>query len=176
VSVTLGVPEVSHYGAPVSAALGRTVRIEWPGLPGIEVQVRPRHADHQDAADALAASIAETVTRTAARVASCEAAVEAMRGERDAARARAEAARARVEILTGERRRFIGPAVVRPDRAGDWSGPVWLLDPSKNWDGFGFHFDSLSALWADMPDLRPTSAGADALGPLMLVASQPVRS
>jgi hypothetical protein len=60
-----------------------------------------------------------------------------------------------------------GPAEVRPDT--DWSGPVWLLDPEKLWNGLGFRFESLAELWRVHPYLRPVAAGTDDKGPWMRV-------
>ena len=126
-----------------------------------EVLVSPG-VDGQEDADALAITIRD---------------VGALQERADRLRTELVDARARLEHLTGERRRFMGPACVRPHRTpGDWTGPVWLLDPRKNWDGFGFMFGSLALLWTEMPDLRPTGAGVDDLGPWISLASQPVRA
>lgn len=36
-------------------------------------------------------------------------------------------------------------------------GAVWMLDPVKRGNGFGFRFDSLDELWRAHPNLRPVS-------------------
>lgn len=51
------------------------------------------------------------------------------------------------------RRRFFGPVLCVPVNAGDWSGPVWLLDPEKQESGFGLRFESLLEVRALHPEL-----------------------
>ena len=95
------------------------------------------------------------------RIVDGERALDAMRAERDQARSQrntalAEAARldrALRSAIAG-RRRFFGPVLCRP--AGtDWSGPVWLLDPTKQERGLGLRFESLEELRQQHPELWP---------------------
>lgn len=64
-----------------------------------------------------------------------------------------DTARAALGAATTGRRRFFGPVLCRPATPGDWSGPVWLLDPEKGERGSGLRFASLAELRAVHPEL-----------------------
>lgn len=55
-------------------------------------------------------------------------------------------------MLTGNRRLF-GAALLLPELAGDWTGPVWLYDPDKREKGIGLRFPSLLAVRETYPEL-----------------------
>lgn len=70
----------------------------------------------------------------------------AARAQRDEARRRLRATYAPDAHATR------GPFLVQRD---EHRGGVWLLDPGKRGEGFGFWFVSLSDLWERHPSLRP---------------------
>jgi len=69
---------------------------------------------------------------------------------RDAAVMRRKESESKLRLLLSGGRIF-GRALV----AMTENGGCWLQDPIKRDAGFGFYFESLSALWQAFPDLRP---------------------
>ena len=55
-------------------------------------------------------------------------------------------------------------------RVDPHNGSAWLLDPVRLDSGFGLRFASLADLWIAHPELRPVRWGADADGPVLIVA------
>lgn len=105
-----------------------------------------RLAESIENAGTLAEQLEETKRRHAEELAAAKAANEALRARLAQAEASLRAA------IEGERR-FFGPALCVPANAGDWSGPVWLLDPEKRENGFGLRFESVRELRAAHPEL-----------------------
>lgn len=147
------------------------VEVRFFGLDGVGVEVRVHPhgpAVSQELVDALAALVAVAVPEAQHYIADRDEAHECARR----AHSRQLAAEERVAYLTGAKVRTMGRARVRTDP--HHAGMVWLLDPGKGWDGFGYSFPSLDDLWRQMPDLRPVAWGEDEDGPWMDVESRPV--
>jgi hypothetical protein len=87
--------------------------------------------------------------------------------DRNAARRAQRIAEDRLErVLLGTTPAF-GDIFVRVD---PHNGSAWLLDPVRRDSGFGLRFASLADLWIAHPELRPIRWGADAEGPVLIVA------
>ena len=118
---------------------------------GVCVLVQPSSGDAQEHAERTAREIA--AHDMALRAADEE--VERLRNALSAARTELRAARESVEAMaTGEPRLF-GTVLLKPTVAGDWSGPVWLLDPEKQDRGYGMRFESLASARTAFPELWP---------------------
>jgi hypothetical protein len=116
---------------------------------GLAVLVSSSGPEQDEPARELAAAILAAAEERRAHTAEMERAediIRTLRAERAAAR---EALRCAVE----GRRAFFGPVLCVPVVAGDWTGPVWLLDPEKRHDGHGLRFESLLELRALHPEL-----------------------
>jgi len=153
---------VIHYSGGESGRQNRGV--SFPHLNGVDVLVRPTTGSQEDA-DELARKIRDLLPE----IARLRETLRRVKVERDSARDR-------LAIVLGTKRRMSGPAVIRPADRTSWTGPVWLLDPEKGWGGFGFRFETLSEIWGEMPDLRPTDSGQDEDGPWIRVESHTLRA
>lgn len=142
----MGDAQISVYGRNHSG--GHNIGVTLPN--GTSVLIYSRH----EGEDARARELAD-------RIVDGEHALHAMRTERDQARSQRNTALAEASRLDRSlrsaiagRRRFFGPVLCRP--AGtDWSGPVWLLDPTKQERGLGLRFESLEELRQQHPELWP---------------------
>jgi hypothetical protein len=154
--------ETGTYGADQCGRVTHWINLLGEGRRKLPVRllVAPLEWEEQSVAREVARLLTEALPRLAAYA--------RVTAKAKAAQADAEA---RLAFVLGKRARLMGPAVVRPADGQSWAGDVWLLDKEKGWAGLGYRYDSLEALWADMPDLRPVGAGADAGGPWMEVRS-----
>lgn len=137
-------PEVTQYGAGLDGTRAVSVHLD-----GAKVLVSPAHATDNETALALAQRIAtgeQTVAEQAARIAELEGQARRIRGDLRQLRATHEAA------LTG-RRRFFGPVLMKPARAGEWGGEVWLVDPEKRERGRALVYANAAEVRALHPEL-----------------------
>lgn len=132
----------------------RAVRVDVDD--GITVLVTPRHADDNKRALQVATRIADAELDAKAQ----QVALEALQHANDvfATRIRAltlkvESAEQRLEAAETGRRRFFGPVLLVPVRAGEWSGEVWLQDSVKGDRGTALRFASLMEVRALHPEL-----------------------
>lgn len=110
--------------------------------------------------DAACVRLAEAIERASASLAELDEAkrlhaveIKRLRGIVDGLEARVrDLGETQLAALEG-RRRFFGPVLCVPVTAGDWAGPVWLLDPEKQDRGFGLRFESLRELRELHPEL-----------------------
>lgn len=59
------------------------------------------------------------------------------------------------------RRRFFGPVLMKPAVAGDWSGEVWLMDPTKRERGTALRFKTVAEVRALHPELWVIGTSSD---------------
>lgn len=159
--------KVGRWDAQPGTGL-RTAFIDFPAV-SVRIKVEPAISEGCDYAQVQA-----EVDSTAEAIATALHSVSALNDAADSATERARKASERADLYAkrlaavfGKRRGLNGPAMVRPEK--DFTGPVWLLDPKKQFNGFGIRFTGLTDLWIEWPDLRPINSGSDEQGPWMLV-------
>lgn len=112
---------------------------------GLRVLIQPRGPEE----DAAAVALAQAVEHAAGLAAELQRAQAGLRREA----ARADAAEAALARALEGRRALFGRALLVPELAGDWGGPVWLYDPERRERGMGLRFPSLEALRHAYPEL-----------------------
>lgn len=129
-------------------------------VDGVHVLIEPRDEASQKRAHQLATAIADAALEQEAQQLAINAVQAANEKFADALR-KARARIAELEAINAAaiagRRRFFGPVLMRPARAGDWTGAVWLLDPVKQERGSGLRFDSLAEVRSLHPELWVTA-------------------
>lgn len=124
---------------------------------GFEVMVTPGDESQNEAA----LSLAQVLSREMAHAADAEARSERLSAVAARLRARVEQLEAAAEAAITGRRRFFGPVLVVPEKAGDWAGPVLLLDPEKRYRGTALRFGSMRELHREHPELWIVGPVAD---------------
>jgi hypothetical protein len=133
---------------------------------GIRVLLTPPDEEHQVEAGRLAAWLLEQEVERGtllARLRAAEEEAETLRGHLQRAREAVRAADERANAAIAGRRRFFGPVLLQPARAGDWTGEVWLLDPEKQGRGSGLRFASLAEVRAMHPELWVVGVAEDGI-------------
>ena len=125
-------------------------------VEGVHVLIQPRGAEYQKRAKQIAVAFADRALEQQSNqmaLDGLQSANEALAGQLRKARARISELEAANEAAVTGRRRFSGPVLLKPTRPEDWSGEVWLLDPTKKERGFGLRFDSLGEVRRLHPEL-----------------------
>lgn len=123
---------------------------------GVQVLVRPIGSDKNEPAKRVATAIADQALAAKANqiaIDGLQHANESLASQLHQARQRIAQLEAINEAAVRGRRRFFGPVLLQPVKPGDWSGEVWLLDPTKQGNGYGLRFASLAELRRLHPEL-----------------------
>lgn len=132
--------------------------VQWSGW------FAPTDPDHIEGLNALLRVIADYVSDAGRAAATLRGAII----DRDSARRAQQDAAVRLDRVLHGRTPAFGEILVRVD---PHNGSAWLLDPVRKDAGFGLRFPSLNDLWREHPELRPVRWGADADGPVLIVAA-----
>jgi len=143
---------------------------QWPGgnagfsVPGANVLVSPTGDGNAQTTHEVAARILDTEAWAAAKVAEIarlDRLVSELRDRAERAESKLSHQRVINEAAIAGKRRFFSAVLMKPTAPGDWSGEVWLMDPTKQEKGNALRFSSLAEVRAEHPELWVTGTTDD---------------